>query len=87
MEADGCFHALKEKPDDACDKKGLTLPAIFYPHKDDNDVPVGCSVSGGYVYRAAPSLAFAELTFSATTVQVLSGAPPGPTVPHHQRRI
>lgn len=53
MEADGCFHALKEKPDDACDKKGLTLPAIFYPHKDDNDVPVGCSVSGGYVYRGS----------------------------------
>jgi hypothetical protein len=44
-----------EGPDcmqDGCDRGGLTLPTVQYDHD------VGCSVTGGYVYRgeALPSL-------------------------------
>jgi glucose/arabinose dehydrogenase len=58
MEGDKCFHGVTLPLDDKCDKTGLTLPVVAYPHKDTNGDDVGCSVTGGYVYRgsAIPAL-------------------------------
>jgi glucose/arabinose dehydrogenase len=42
MEASQCY-----QPPDACDRSGLVLPVAEYDHD------VGCSVTGGYVYRGA----------------------------------
>ncbi len=39
MEGAHCY------PDDPCDAEGLELPAVEYPHS------LGCSVTGGHVYR------------------------------------
>lgn len=49
MEADACF-----QPSQGCDRSGLVLPIITYPHGG----AWGSSISGGYVYRGpdAPSL-------------------------------
>lgn len=46
MEGMHCFRA------DTCDRSGLHLPQVEYPH------PEGCSIAGGYVYRgrAVPGL-------------------------------
>jgi glucose/arabinose dehydrogenase len=46
MEADHCYAIA------SCDRTGLTLPVAVYSHE------VGCSISGGYVYRgqAHPAL-------------------------------
>ena len=48
MEANACF-----KPGEGCDPAGLVLPVAEYGHD------LGCSITGGYVYRgsALPSLA------------------------------
>ena len=48
MEGQHCYQA------DTCDQTGLALPILEYGH--DN---IGCSVTGGYVYRgtAIPELA------------------------------
>lgn len=40
MEGGQCFD-----PPSGCDRSGLTLPVLDYPHSQ------GCSVTGGYVYR------------------------------------
>ena len=47
MEGAHCFRA------ESCDRAGLHIPQVEYPH------PEGCSIAGGYVYRgsAVPSLA------------------------------
>lgn len=42
MEADSCF-----KPSNDCDKTGLVMPVVSYPH----GAPWGNSITGGYVYR------------------------------------
>jgi len=41
MEGFHCFNAS------TCNKAGLTLPVVEYPHQD------GCSITGGYIYRGA----------------------------------
>lgn len=49
MEASACYEPRRD-----CDRTGLALPIIEYPHGND----WGSSISGGYVYRgtAVPSL-------------------------------
>ncbi len=42
MEADNCY-----KPPKDCDRTGLVLPVVSYPHGS----PWGNSITGGYVYR------------------------------------
>ncbi|HEX2094079.1 MAG TPA: PQQ-dependent sugar dehydrogenase [Longimicrobiaceae bacterium] len=42
----------------SCDRSGLTLPTLEYPHPDTpgeatSQHPAGCSVTGGYVYRGS----------------------------------
>ena len=41
MEGFSCY-----KPATGCNKAGLALPVLDYPHKDG-----ACSITGGYVYR------------------------------------
>ncbi len=49
MEGFDCY------PEDVldCDTEGLTLPALVYPHESDAGAVLGCSITGGRVYRGA----------------------------------
>ncbi|MFQ5864511.1 MAG: PQQ-dependent sugar dehydrogenase [bacterium] len=46
MEGFHCF-----EPPSNCNATGLTLPIVEYGHVDDFGNPVGCSITGGYIYR------------------------------------
>jgi glucose/arabinose dehydrogenase len=46
MEGMHCFQG-------ACDPAAYTSPVAEYPHDDDSGQTIGCSVSGGYVYRGS----------------------------------
>jgi glucose/arabinose dehydrogenase len=54
MEGGDCF-----RPREGCDTSGLTLPVDAYTHA------VGCSITGGYVYRGAAIPAIEGLYFFA----------------------
>ena len=68
MEGDSCFN-----PPDGCDRRGLTLPVVSYPHEGGS-----CTVVGGYVYRGEefPALRGAYLfaDFCSGKVWVLDAA-------------
>jgi glucose/arabinose dehydrogenase len=52
VEGSHCFDPDTGAGKKSCDKTGLTLPVVEYPHEQ------GCSITGGYVYRgkALPAL-------------------------------
>jgi glucose/arabinose dehydrogenase len=52
IEGSHCFNAETGGSKKSCNKTGLTLPLVEYPHDD------GCSITGGFVYRgkALPAL-------------------------------
>lgn len=58
MEGDACYN-----PSSGCDPGGLTGPVFAYAHS--GDAPVGCSITGGFVYRGAAIPAVAGQYFFA----------------------
>jgi glucose/arabinose dehydrogenase len=52
VEGSHCFDAETGAGKESCDRSGLTLPLVEYPHDE------GCSITGGFVYRgkALPDL-------------------------------
>jgi glucose/arabinose dehydrogenase len=53
MEGTHCFDAKTGKTKEECERAGLTMPIVEYPHEQ------GCSITGGVTYRgkALPALA------------------------------
>lgn len=68
MEGTHCFQA------DTCDQSGLVLPVAEYSHD------LGCSVTGGYVYRGAAQPALQGVYFYGDycTGRIWGGTPDGP---------